>query len=140
MNNIDYEKLEKSLQELQEQYGSYATLDEQNLSEINQRAVKNSVIKCFEICYDTLWKSIKKNLAQEGLTAELPNSPKPIFRLAHQNQMIDQKTLSRLFDYAQIRGYTAHDYSIKKAIAALDKIGLFIEDAEKIYAKLTERQ
>ena len=138
MNKIDYDRLGISLGELKAQYGSFLTLDEQNLSAVNRRAVKNSVIKCFEICYDTLWKHIKKYLKENGLV-ELENSPIPIFRRAHEDLLIDKETHRRLVEYNKIRGNAAHDYSIEKAMQALDKIGGFIEDCTAIYEKMANR-
>ena len=129
----NHEKLEKSLNELKEQYESYSTLDEQGLSEVNQRAVKNSVIKCFEICYDTLWKQVKKHLNEQHGMTELKNSPTPIFRDAFENLLFDKDVHKRLVQYNKIRNDAAHDYSIEKAMAALDKIDDFIQDAVEIY-------
>ena len=137
MTETNYEKLEKSLNELREQYESYSTLDEQGLSEVNQRAVKNSVIKCFEICYDTLWKQIKKYLKDQGKT-ELRNAPIPIFRDAFEDLLFDTDIHKRLVQYNKIRNDAAHDYSIEKAMAALDKIDHFIQDAEEIYEAMVE--
>ena len=133
MNKTDFEKLEKSLNELREQYGSYSTLHEQGLSEVNQRAVKNSVIKCFEICYDTLWKQVKKHLKDQHGMTELKNSPIPIFRDAFENLLFDKDVHKRLVQYNKIRNDAAHDYSIEKAMAALDKIDDFIQDAAEIH-------
>ena len=140
MSKTNYEKLEKSLKELQEQYESFLTLDEQGLSEVNQRAVKNSVIKCFEICYDTLWKHLKKYLKEKNGLVGLPNSPIPLSRSAHENLLIDTETHKRLVDYNKIRGDAAHDYSIEKAIAALNKIEDFVSDAAKIYEQMTKEE
>lgn len=133
MSKVNYEKLENSLNELKEQYDSYSTLDEQNLSDVNQRAVKNSVIKCFEICYDTLWKQIKKYLQDENGKAELRNSPIPIFRAAFEDLLFNKDVHKRLVQYNKIRNDAAHDYSIEKAMAALDEVGEFIQDTEEIY-------
>lgn len=133
MNKTDYEKLEKSLNELKEQYGSYSTLDEQGLSEVNQRAVKNSVIKCFEICYDTLWKQIKRYLQDENGLVELRNSPVSIFRAGFENLLFDTEVHKRLVQYGKTRNDAARGYSMEKAMAALDRVGDFIRDAEAIH-------
>ena len=140
MNKADYEKLEKSLDELKEQYESFLTLDEQGLSEVNQRAVKNSVIKCFEICYDTLWKHIKKYLQEQYGLAQLKNSPIAIFRNAFENLLFDKDIHKRLVHYNKIRNDAAHDYSIEKAMAALDEIGDFIQDAAEIYQAMIQEE
>ena len=133
MTDSSYEKLEKSLNELQEQYRSYSTLAAQGLSEVNQRAVKNSVIKCFEICYDTLWKQLKKYLVEQNGAVDLRNSPIPVFRSAFENLLFDEDMHKRLVQYHRIRNDAAHDYSIAKAMAALDEIGAFIEDTTEIH-------
>ena len=136
MSKTDYEKLEKSLNELKEQYDSYATLDEQGLSEVNQRAVKNSVIKCFEICYDTLWKQIKRYLQDENGLVELKNSPVSIFRAGFENLLFDTEAHKRLIQYGKIRNDAAYDYSIENAMATLDRVGDFIQDAEEIHGTM----
>ena len=133
MTGASYEKLEKALHELKEQFASYSTLDEQGLSAVNQRAVRNSVIKCFEICYDTLWKQVKKHLQDHNGLVDLKNSPIPIFRDAFENLLFDKEVHERLVQYNKIRNDAAHDYSIEKAMAALDKIEDFIGDAAEIY-------
>ena len=140
MNKADYEKLKKSLDELKEQYESFLTLDEQGLSEVNQRAVKNSVIKCFEICYDTLWKHIKKYLQEQNGLVELKNSPIPLFRDAHENLLFDKEIHKRLVHYNKIRNDAAHNYSIEKAMAALDKIEDFIQDTVEIYGAMIQEE
>ena len=114
-------------------------LDEHNLSEVNQRAVKYSVIICFEICYDTLWKHIKKYLKENGVI-KLENSPIPIFRRAHEDFLIDKEMHKRFVEYNKIRVDAAHDYSIEKAMHALNKIGDFTEDTEAIYRKMSEKK
>ena len=138
MTNTSYEKLEKYLNELKEQYESYSTLDDQGLSEVNQRAVKNSVIKCFEICYDTLWKQVKRHLKDQNGMTELKNSPIPIFRDAFENLLFDKDMHKRLVQYNKIRNDAAHDYSIEKAMAALEKVGDFIQDADEIYGAIVQ--
>ena len=140
MTGASYGKLEKSLNELKEQYASYSTLDEQGLSEVNQRAVKNSVIKCFEFCYDTLWKQIKKYLKDQNGMVDLRNSPIPIFRDAFENLLFDKDVHKRLVQYNKIRNDAAHDYSIEKAMAALDKIGDFIQDTAEIYQAMVQSE
>ncbi len=140
MKKINYEKLKKSLDELKEQYENFLTVDEQDLSEVNKKAVKHSVIKCFEICHDTLWKHLKKFMQEAEHLVGIPNSPNGIFRKAHESGMIDQAMQERLIEYNEIRGDAAHDYDVEKAEAALGKIGDFIQDAEEIYQTMSKEQ
>ena len=132
MDQIDYEKFRKSLNRLKEQDSNYK-LDKKKLSEIDREGIKESVIKRFEIAYDSLWKHLKTYLQNEEGLVDLPNAPNGIFRRACSSELIDQKMLDRLMNYNKIRGEAAHDYSQKKADKILSKTGDFIKDAEYIY-------
>lgn len=140
MGETDYEKLKMSLDNLQEQYAVYATIDDLNLPAVIQKSVRNSVIKCFEVCYDTLWKHLKKFMLEEENLVDVPNSPQGIFRRAHESGVIDQETEKRLIDYNKIRALVAHDYRMEKAGKALGIMGDFIQDAGELYERLTERR
>ena len=136
MNKTNYEKLEKSLDRLKEQYKNHQS-DKQNLTDLDKEGIKESVIKRFEICHDTLWKHLKKYLQEKEKLADIPNSPNGIFRKAYETELIDEETFSRLMDYNDLRIMTAHDYSEAKAQKSLNKIGNFIQDADKIYRMVT---
>lgn len=140
MNNVDYEKLEKSFYRLKEQYENFLNLDNQNLSEINKEAIKESVLQRFEICYDSLWKSLKKHLQEKGVLTDQITSPKQIFRKAHEAGLVDQEDLNNFFDYINLRIGTSHDYSLLKAKEALEKMGDFIQDVSHIYNQLVENK
>ena len=139
MKKIDYTKLQDSLAELKSQYTIYLSLAEHNYEEGLQNAVRNSVVKCFEVTFDTLWKMIKRYLESQGV-AEMPNTPKGVFREAHQNLLIADIApwVADEDGYASLRNETAHDYSQRKAEKTLQKIGDFIADAEAIYHKMLE--
>ncbi len=132
----EYDKLKKSLQHLEQQYANYLSMNERgNLLDLDKDAISESVVQRFETCYDTLWKHLKKYLEEEiGLVA--PNSPKKIFRLAYENQIIEE--IENWFEYAQARIDTAHDYSEEKFIATLEKTGDFIRDAIELYKVMTK--
>ena len=138
MNKTDYQKLKKALENLKEQYENYLTIDKQGLSEVNKKAVKNSVIKCFEICYDTLWKHLKKSTQKRSGLPRIPSSPLPIFRIMHESELIDKGMQERLVAYNDLRGDTAHDYSMEKSEKVLIKIGSFIQDTTELYQEMTE--
>ena len=132
----EYDKLKKSLQHLEQQYANYLSMkDRDYLSDLDKDAISESVVQRFETCYDTLWKHLKKYLEEEiGLVA--PSSPKPIFRVAYENQIIDE--VENWFEYAQARIDTAHDYSERKFMATLEKTGDFIRDAIELYKVMTK--
>lgn len=85
---IDYSKLQKPLKHLALQYENYGNAQyREELSELDKEGIAESTIQRFETCYDTLWKTLKRYLAEELGIPEVPNSPKPILRLAFENQL-----------------------------------------------------
>lgn len=135
---IEYEKLKKSLKHLEVQYQNYLIMDERkNLTLLDKEGISESVIQRFETCYDTLWKHLKKYLEEELGLPEVPNSPKPIFKLAYENMII--KNIENWLIYANARIDTAHDYSENKFKSTLEKTGDFIQDAIAIYETMTKK-
>jgi len=132
---IDYGKFRRSLERLQEQYENYRQPD-LSLPEVTREAVAESVVHRFETCYDSLWKALKRYLAEELGVADVPNSPKPIFRLAFENHLLDGP-VERWLAYAEHRVGTAHDYSLSKAEDCLAAMGDFIVDATALYETMT---
>jgi nucleotidyltransferase substrate binding protein (TIGR01987 family) len=128
---IEYDDLQKSLRHLALQYNNYKTLDPA-LSDLMKEAVKESVIQRFETCYDCLWKVLKRYLVEELGLSEVPNSPKPILRLAHENNLL-MTAIERWLTYADARTSTSHDYSGRKAKDSLALMGDFIDDAISLY-------
>ena len=134
---IDYSMLEKSLKHLKAQYTNYLTIDSRtDLGTLEKEAIKESVIQRFETCYDTLWKTLKRYL-NEGLgIPEVPNSPKPIFRIAAENKLLKSNT-EQWLQYADARIYTSHNYSEEKAEEAVLLMRWFIPDAIDLLEKMT---
>ena len=133
---MDFDKFQKSLKHLELQYQNYQNLEERSeLDTLDQEAIKESVIQRFETCYDTLWKHLKRYLTEELGLAEVPNSPKPVFRLANENRLL--RDIDSWLRYANARVNTAHDYSPEKADASLELMEEFIGDAIGLYQTLT---
>jgi nucleotidyltransferase substrate binding protein (TIGR01987 family) len=134
---IDYEKLQKSLKHLELQFANYQSAqDRKELIEIDREAIAESVIQRFETCYDTLWKDLKRYLIEEIGLADVPNSPKPIIKLAGQNNLF-AASVEQWLKYADARTNTAHDYSGEKADETLRIVGDFIEDAIGLYQTMS---
>lgn len=129
----DYAKFRLSLARLQEQHENYRRPDP-SLPEIMQDGVAESVIHRFETCYDCMWKALRRYLIEELGVPDVPNSPKPIFRLASENQLLDSQ-VEQWFGYAQNRVGTSHDYCRLKAKDCLAITGDFITDAAALYEK-----
>lgn len=135
---IDYEKLQKSLKHLELQFANYKLApDRPELTEIDREAITESVIQRFETCYDTLWKVLKRYLTDEVGLAEVPSSPKPILKLAGQNDLF-AAPVEQWLKYADARTDTAHDYSGEKAAETLAVVADFIDDAIGLYQTMTK--
>ena len=132
---IDYDKYRLSLKRLEEQYENYRMPDA-SLPDLTQEAIAESVIQRFEICYDCLWKALKRYLIEELGVAETPNSPRPIFRLAYENELL-VASLEQWFQYAEARVDTSHDYDGEKAKACIALVSDFIDDAIGLYQTMT---
>ena len=134
---IDYEKFQKSLKHLDEQYKNYLTLDEKEyLTEIDKEGIAESVIQRFETCYDSLWKVLKRYLNEELGLPEVPNSPWPLFQIGAENQLFTSDVM-QWKKYVDARIGTSHDYSGEKAEKALELMGDFIGDAIDLYITMT---
>jgi nucleotidyltransferase substrate binding protein (TIGR01987 family) len=134
---IDYEKLQKSLKHLELQFANYKlSQDRPELTELDREGIAESVIQRFETCYDTLWKDLKRYLIEDIGLAEVPNSPKPIIKLAGQNDLF-AVPVEQWLKYADARTDTAHDYSGEKAAETLLVVGDFIDDAIGLYQTMS---
>ncbi len=135
MAQIDYTKFQMSLERLVEQHENYLTPNPSR-STLDQEGVAESVIQRFETCYDCLWKVLKRYLGEELAIPDTPNSPKPILKLAAENNLFDVP-LDQWLDYAQARTGTSHDYDGAKAQACLELAGHFISDAIDLFQTMT---
>jgi len=134
---IDYDKLQKSLKHLEQQFANYQLAqDRPELTELDREAIAESVIQRFETCYDTLWKDLKRYLIEDSGLADVPDSPKKILKLAGQNELF-ASPVEQWLKYADARTSTAHDYSGEKAAEALLIVGDFIDDAIGLYQTMS---
>ena len=105
---IDYEKFRRSLKDLEVQYENYRN-PPISRSPLDQEGIAESVIQRFETCYDCLWKMLKRYLIEVLGIPDPPNSPKPVFRLAHENHLF-RAPVKQWRLYADRHNDTAHDY------------------------------
>ncbi|MDE0262940.1 MAG: nucleotidyltransferase substrate binding protein [Bryobacterales bacterium] len=132
---IDYSKFRSSLKRLEEQDRNYRR-GNPLLSDLDREGIAESVIQRFETCYDCLWKVLKRYLIEELGVADAPNSPKPVFRLAHENGLL-AVPVARWLKYADARVGTSHDYDGAKAQACLALVPAFIDDANRLYETMS---
>ena len=135
---IQYDKFISSLKHLELQYNNYQQLPN-DLEEIMKEAVAESVIQRFEICYDCMWKLLKRYLTEELGLPEIPNSPKPILRIANENSVLPSD-ITLWLSYADARVGTSHDYSGTKALDALNLMNSFVPDAIKLYETISKEK
>ena len=134
---IDYSKFKKSLQQLKRQHANFLSLsDRTELNDLDKEGIAESVIQRFETCYDCIWKILKRHLNEKLGLPDVPNSPKPIFRVAADNQLLNN-TEGQWLIYAEARIQTTHDYDGLKAISILQLMPSFISDAAELYRNLT---
>jgi nucleotidyltransferase substrate binding protein (TIGR01987 family) len=131
---LEYDKFQKALKHLELQFENLGTLDEHQPILIKE-AVAESVIQRFETCYDCMWKVLKRYLTETMGIPEVPNSPKPVFRLAFENNLLS--SIEQWLKYADLRVGTSHDYSGEKAKAALATMRSFIDDAIGLYQSMS---
>jgi len=131
---INYDKFRLSLKRLEEQH---ANLQRGNpaWSELDREGITESVIQRFETCYDCLWKVLRRYMNEDLGLPDVPSSPNPIFKIAYKNNLLQQ--LEPWLRYVDARIGTSHDYDGKKAIACLELIPEFIDDAIGLYQPMT---
>ena len=132
---IDYSNFKAALKNLETQHEHLLELPPTFPTYVHE-GMAESVIQRFETCYDALWKVLRRHLIEVFGIAEVPNSPRPILRIADENGLLaagaDQWDL-----YAQTRIDTSHDYDKMKAAGAISIMPAFIGDATKLCSVMT---
>ena len=132
---IDYNNFRRLLKNLELQNANRRQLP-LDLPQLIHEGIDESVIQRFEICYDSLWKTLRLYLTEEMGFATVSGSPRAIIRIAGQNELLDSP-VERWMEYINLRIGTAHDYSGEKARAALERVDDFIADAIDLYEVIT---
>ena len=132
---IDYRKFKMSLKNLEMQHEHLLHLSPDYPSFVHE-AMAESVVQRFETCYDSLWKVLRRHLIEALGIAEIPSSPRPIFRIAGENRLLAAGVEQWEF-YIRVRIGTTHDYDEGKAARAIGVIPDFIDDAVRLYTAMT---
>lgn len=72
-----------------------------------------SLVKHFEMCYETAWHFLQLYL--EVYHHEIANSPKAVFRQCFAFQLLDEATVRDLLNIYEARNITTHTYNEEKA-------------------------
>jgi nucleotidyltransferase substrate binding protein (TIGR01987 family) len=132
---LDVGKFDKALANLEAQYANWRQIPgRQLLLDLDKEAIEESVVQRFEYTFDTSWKILKKYMEAENFMDDLPNSPKPLFRIAGEMGVID--SVENWIQYGEARVGTSHDYSNEKESRVLDVVGNFIDDSKALLAKM----
>ena len=132
---IDYGNFSRSLKNLELQNANRKQLP-LDLPQLIHEGIDESVIQRFEVCYDALWKTLRRYLIDEMGFANMSGSPRTIIRTAGENGLLNSP-VERWMEYINLRIGTAHDYSGEKAASALQRVDDFIADAIVLYQVIT---
>lgn len=135
---IDYEKFQKALKRLQEQHAHYREARD-DLPRWMHEALAESVIQRFEVCYDSLWKVLKRYLTEEMGVVEIRNGPRPVIRMASEAGVLGSP-VEDWFRFVDARIGTAHDYDGQKARACLEVVPDFLDCAIDLYREMTGQE
>ena len=105
-----YEKFAKSLFALEK---AISVFECQNIPEHLKDYLITSIIKHYEMCYESAWKFLKLYLEKE-YEIKL-DSPKKVVRECYKLQIIDENTTNELFKIGDSRNATVHDYDQENA-------------------------
>lgn len=133
---IDYTKFRLALKCLEEQCENHRKADPV-LPEFIHEALAESVMHRFKICYDCLWRILKRYLSEAPDYPGPSNSPKHLFRVAHENDLLSSP-LEQWLQYADVRISVSHDCDGTKAKGCLAWMPDFIGDAIVLYETMTE--
>ncbi|MDE2903680.1 MAG: nucleotidyltransferase substrate binding protein [Chloroflexota bacterium] len=132
---IDYGNFRRSLKNLETQH-EYLLHHTSAYPLFVQEGMAESVIQRFETCYDALWKVLRRHLVEALGIAEVPSSPRVIFRTADESQLLAAGGAQWQL-YVQTRIDTTHDYDGEKAANAIALMPEFIADAIDLYSAMT---
>lgn len=132
----DFTKMSLAIGHLGRQLENLRTArDRAELSDLDREAIQESVIQRFETAYDVTWKTLRRVLNEQYGIPELPNSPKPILRIAGENGLLPG-SVAEWIAFADARTATAHDYDLAKAEQTVLAAHEFHRLAEPLIAKL----
>lgn len=122
-----HQKFITSLHALERSIKVFARTD---LDEDIRENLVASIIKHFEMCYETAWKFLKLYL--EIHYSEKVDSPKKVFRQCFILGVVDAITGNELLSISEARNATAHDYDEENAQEMCQRIGDYYATFKKL--------
>ncbi|MCY4103306.1 MAG: nucleotidyltransferase substrate binding protein [bacterium] len=133
---IDLATLRSVLTNLEEQHNHLRQL-ESDTPRLTREGIRESVIQRFEICYDMAWKVLRRHLHVELRIPDIPNSPRPVFRIAAENHLVGGGG-QRWQDYSSTRIQTTHMYSEEIVDSAIALIPTFLRDTADLIQRMEQ--
>ena len=106
---------------------------EKALSESKNEFIRDSVIKRFELAYETTWKLLQSLAREQGLEV---SSPRQAFQTAFKLGWITDETL--WFEMIATRNIAVHTYSNDMAEAVYEKVKLYVTGLIALKSKLSD--
>jgi len=117
-----YEKFVRALEALGRAISSFSRHD---IPEDLKEHILTSIIKHYEMCYESGWKFLKLYLEKE-YEIKL-DSPKKVIRECYKLQIIDENTTNELFEIGDARNATVHDYDQENACMISQRISSYYD-------------
>jgi len=137
MYTIQADKLQMLIEKLTDQHVNFCRIHD-NLPKLTQQAIAESVVRRFLFCYDCLWNALKCYMKDNLKITDVPNSPKPLFRMAIEYHVLTS-SLDRWMKYAQARieFRSYDDTEITRFCEGL--VRCFIDDSNNLYMLMNEK-
>ncbi|MCY3560533.1 MAG: nucleotidyltransferase substrate binding protein [bacterium] len=132
--SVDLTALRTVLQNLEEQHDNLLQ-QQPDVPRLDREGIMESVIQRFEICYDMAWKVVRRYLHVELRLPDIPNSPRPVLRLAAENHLLGDGG-QRWQDYSSTRIQTTHMYSQDIVDSAMALMPTFIRDTADLIKRM----
>ena len=124
--NLSFEPFEKAL----------VTLESALKSSPKNDLERDGVIQRFEFSFELAWKSIRTLLLAMG-RSEVSSSPRPLFREAHGEGLID--SFEDWNGFLEARNQTVHTYNASAAQQVYDEAKRFAAPARRLLEKLKSK-
>lgn len=99
--------------------------------------LRDGVIQRFEFTYELSWKMLKRFLEEYGLERPDRLSNRDLFRVGHEQEIIDDP--EKWFLYLRMRNLTSHVYDEAKATEVFLAARQFLPDVQSFLDRLKNR-
>ena len=135
---IRYDNFRLSLMRLSDQYKSHLQGNAEWPRQLEE-ALAESVVYRFRICYDSLCGVLRRYMIYELSIADVPRSPKLIFRLAFENHLLDL-VQDQWCGYVKARVSISEDCDSTKIENCITLVPSFLDDAIRLYETMTGKK